>query len=119
MMQYDRADFRSGKAKFVGHTPYFPRASTQHERKSACQKTTKKARLMASLFRVIKILHSAGDLTAAQAASACINMLGTSVHDGLDALHIGLPSTVGASVGMGNLNTKGYALVAKLTFCHY
>ena len=46
-------------------------------------------------------------------------MLGTAVHDGLDALHIGLPSTVGASVGMGNLNTKGYALVAKLTFCHY
>ena len=67
----------------------------------------------------IRLLHSAGDLTAAQAASACINMLGTSVHDGLDALHIGLPSTVGASVGMGNLNTKGYALVAKLTFCHY
>ena len=83
-----------------------------------CTLTTKKARLLASLFRVIKILHSAGDLTASQAASACINMLGTAVHDGLDALHIGLPSTVGASVGMGNLNTKGYALVAKLTFCH-
>ena len=90
------------------------------DRRSALvSSTTKKARLPASLFRVIRILHSAGDLTAAQAASACINMLGTSVHDGLDALHIGLPSTVGASVGMGNLNTKGYALVAKLTFCHY
>ena len=82
----------------------------------------KRARLLQTgSFRVIlKIkLHSAGDLAAAQAASACVNVLGTSVHDGLDALHIGLPSTVGASVGMGNLNTKGYALVAKLTFCHY
>ena len=58
------------------------------------------------------------DLTAAEAAGARINVLRGTVDDGLDALHIGLPSTVGASVGMGNLNTKGYALVAKLTFCH-
>ena len=80
---------------------------------------TKKARRHGELVSGnIRLLHSAGDLAAAQAACACIDMLGTSVHDRLDALHIGLPSTVGASVGMGNLNTKGYALVAKLTFCH-
>ena len=66
----------------------------------------------------IRLLHSAGDLAAAQAASASINVLGTSVHDRLDALHIGLPSTVGTSVGVGYLNAKGNALVAKLTFCH-
>ena len=66
----------------------------------------------------IRLLHSAGDLTAAQAASASINMLGTSVHDRLDALHIGLPSTVGTPVGVRHLNAKGNALVAKLTFCH-
>ena len=46
-------------------------------------------------------------------------MLGAAVYDGLDALHIGLPGTVGTSVGVGNLDTKGYILVAKLTFCHY
>jgi len=50
------------------------------------------------LFRVIKILHSAGDLAAAEAAGASIYMLGTSVHDGLDALHVGLPGTIGTSV---------------------
>ena len=66
----------------------------------------------------IRLLHSAGDLAAAQAASACVNVLGTSVHDRLDALHIGLPSTVGTPVGVRHLNAKGNALVAKLTFCH-
>ena len=82
-------------------------------------RTTKKARLKGELVSGnIKLLHSAGDLAAAQATGACVNMLGTSVHNGLDALHIGLPSTVRTSVGVGNLNTKGYALVAKLTFCH-
>ena len=70
------------------------------------------------MFRVISILHSAGDLAAAQAASACVNVLGTTVHYGLDALHIGLPCTIGTSVGMGDLDTKRHALVAKLTFCH-
>ena len=90
------------------------------DRRSALvSSTTKKARLPASLFRVIRILHSAGDLTAAQAASACINMLGTSVHDGLDALHIGLPCTVGPSMGVADLDTKSHALVAKFAFCHF
>ena len=60
----------------------------------------------------------ADNLAAAQAAGADVNVLGGTVHDGLDALHIGLPSTVGTSVGVGYLNAKGNALVAKLTFCH-
>ena len=63
-------------------------------------------------------LHSAGDLTAAQAASADINMLGSSVHNGLDALHIRLPGTVGTSVRMADLYAKGHTLITKLTFCH-
>lgn len=63
-------------------------------------------------------LHSAGDLTAAQAASADIDMLGRTVHNGLDALHIRLPGTVRASVRMADLYAKGYILITKLTFCH-
>ena len=82
-------------------------------------KRTKKARRYGELVSGnIRLLHSAGDLTAAQAACACVNMLRTSVHDRLDALHIGLPSTVGTPVGVRHLNAKGNALVAKLTFCH-
>ena len=87
--------------------------------RQCASKRTKKARRYGELVSGnIRLLHSAGDLTAAQAACACVNMLRTSVHDRLDALHIGLPSTVGTSVGVGYLNAKGNALVAKLTFCH-
>lgn len=82
----------------------------------------KRARLLQTgSFRVIlKIkLHSAGDLAAAQAASADVNMLGASVHDGLDALHIGLPCTVGSSVRMGDLNAERNALAANIALCHH
>ena len=63
-------------------------------------------------------LHSAGDLAAAEAASADVNMLGGTVYDGLDALHIRLPRTVGTSVGMADLNAESHTLVAELTLCH-
>ena len=97
-----------------GHQRY-----TYPQLRQFAAKRTKKARRYGELVSGnIRLLHSAGDLTAAQAASACINMLRTSVHDRLDALHIGLPSTVGTPVGMRHLNAKGNALVAKLTFCH-
>ena len=36
----------------------------------------------------------------------------------LDTLDIGLPHAVGTSVGVGNSDTKSYALVAKLTLSH-
>ena len=45
-------------------------------------------------------------------------MAGSSIDNGLDPLYIGLPGTVGTSVGMGNLNTKGYALATKITLSH-
>ena len=69
------------------------------------------------MFRVKSITQlCAGDLAAAQAAGADVNMLGSSVHDGLDALHIGFPGAVGPSVRVGNLDAERHILVAKLTF---
>ena len=63
-------------------------------------------------------LHSAGDLAAAEAACADIDMLRSSVHDGLDALHIRLPRTVRASVRVADFDAEGHALIAELTLCH-
>jgi hypothetical protein len=63
-------------------------------------------------------LHSAGDLSAAQAASANVNMLGRSVYDGLDALHVRLPSTVGASMRVADLNAESHILFTELALCH-
>ena len=62
--------------------------------------------------------HSAGDLSAAQAAGAGVDVLGAAVHDGLDALYVGLPGAVGASVRVAHLNAEGNTLVAKLALCH-
>ena len=45
-------------------------------------------------------------------------MTGAAIDDRLDPLHVGLPGAVGASVGMGDLDTESDALVAELAFCH-
>ena len=42
-------------------------------------------------------------------------MAGRPIHDGLDSLHIGLPGSVGTSVGVAHLDTEGNALIAKFT----
>ena len=45
-------------------------------------------------------------------------MLRGTVNDGLNALDIGLPHTVGTAVRMAHLNTEGDTLVAELTLSH-
>ena len=65
-----------------------------------------------------RVLHSAGDLTRTEASGADVDVLGSTVHDRLDALHIGLPGPIGAAVGVGNLNAEHDALIAELTFGH-
>ena len=81
-------------------------------------KTEKSPSCSTGLIRVMLKLHSAGDLAAAQAASASVNVRGGTVYDGLDALHIGLPCTVGASVGVADFDAECHILITKLTLCH-
>ena len=45
-------------------------------------------------------------------------MARSTVDDSLDTLDVGLPSTVGTTVGVGNLNTEGTALAAIITLSH-
>jgi hypothetical protein len=45
-------------------------------------------------------------------------MAGRTVDDCLHALDVGLPGTIGTSVGVGNLDAEGHALIAELAFCH-
>ena len=45
-------------------------------------------------------------------------MLGSTLHNSLNALDVGLPGTVGAAVGVGNLDTESHALATELTFGH-
>ena len=45
-------------------------------------------------------------------------MAGRAVHNCLNALHIGLPGTIGTSVGAGNPDAEGHALVATFALRH-
>jgi proline racemase len=61
---------------------------------------------------------SAGNLTAAEATGAHVDVLRSTVNNSLYALDVGLPCAVGTSVRMAYLNAKGNALIAKFTLCH-
>ena len=60
----------------------------------------------------------AGNFTGTQTPGTNVHMAGRITDDRLNTLDVGLPSTIGTSVRMGDLNTKGHALVAKLALCH-
>ena len=45
-------------------------------------------------------------------------MAGSSVNDSLNALDVGLPCTIGTSVGVRDLNAEGHALTTKITLSH-
>ena len=57
-------------------------------------------------------------LIGTEASGTSVHMAGSSIHDCLDALDVGLPFAVGTSVGVGNLDTKGNALTTTITLCH-
>ena len=58
------------------------------------------------------------NLVGTEASGTSVHMARGTVDNRLDALHIGLPGTVGASVGVGDLNAEGYALATKITLSH-
>ena len=63
-------------------------------------------------------LDSALDLAGTEATSTSVHMARSTIHNSLNALDVGLPGTVGTSVGVGHLNAEGYALATKITLSH-
>ena len=59
------------------------------------------------------------NLVRTEASGTSVHMAGSTIDNSLDTLHIGLPSTIGASVGVGNLDTKGNALTTIITLRHF
>ena len=58
------------------------------------------------------------NLVGTEASGTSIHMARSTVNNRLNALNIGLPGTVGASVGVGNLNAEGNALATIITLSH-
>ena len=58
------------------------------------------------------------NLVGTEASGTSVHMARSTVDNRLDTLHVGLPGTVGASVGVGNLNAEGHALATIITLSH-
>ena len=58
------------------------------------------------------------NLVGTEASGTGVHMARSTVDHGLDPLYIGLPGTVGTSVGVGNLNAEGNALATIITLSH-
>ena len=72
-----------------------------------------------AVFLFVHRLYSSGYLTGTQATGAGVDPARSTVHDCLNTLYIGLPSTVGSPVGSGEtLIPEGYAFAANIAFCH-
>ena len=59
-----------------------------------------------------------GYFTGTQAPGTNIYMAGRAIDDRLNTLDIGLPGTIGTTMRVGNLDTKGNALIAELALSH-
>ena len=58
------------------------------------------------------------NLAGTQASGTYIDMAGSALDDCLDTLYIGLPGSVGCSVGVRYLVAECHALTANCTLCH-
>ena len=64
------------------------------------------------------MLDRAGNFTGTQAPGTNIHMARRTIDQSLNALYIGLPGTIGTTMRVGNLDTKGNALIAELALSH-
>ena len=77
-----------------------------------------KAKPSAYILLVVRGSDRSRDLAGTQAARAGVNSARGTVNDRLHSLYVGLPGSVGPSVGMGNLDTELHVFAAKIAFCH-
>ena len=78
----------------------------------------KKCCLNRQHFYIVGKLDGALNLVGTQTSGTSVHMARSTVDNSLDPLHVGLPGTIGTSVGVGDLDTKGNTLATIITLCH-
>ena len=68
--------------------------------------------------RIMRGALCAGNLTGTQATRANSHGLGSTVNDCLYLTNVGLPGTIGFTVGVGNILTVYNTLATDTTLCH-
>ena len=69
-------------------------------------------------FCIVRELDGTLNLVGTQTSGTSVHMARSTVDNSLDPLDIGLPGTIGTSVGVGHLNTEGNALATIITLRH-
>ena len=72
-----------------------------------------------SSFRSINRLDGTGNLAGAEAPSTYVDMAGSTVDQSLHTTNVRLPSSVGTTMRVRDLDTKGHALAANIALCHF
>jgi len=67
---------------------------------------------------LICLSDRSGNFAGTQTPGTNIYMAGRTVHNSLDTLYVGLPGTIGTSMGVRHLNTEGDTLIAKFALSH-
>ena len=61
----------------------------------------------------------AGYLAGAEAPSTYVDMAGSTIDQSLHTTNIRFPSSVGTTMRVRDLKTKGHALAANIALCHF
>ena len=69
-------------------------------------------------FLILFNLNGSGYFTRAQATRTNVNGLGSAVYDSLNTSDVGLPGSVGLSVGMGYCKSELNCFSADAALCH-
>lgn len=96
--------------------------SGQKSEKISCEghglPTRKKLCGFPQSFLLMLCSDRAGNFTGTQAPGTNIHMARRTIDQSLHALDVGLPGTIGTTMRVGNLDTKGHALIAELALSH-
>ena len=74
---------------------------------------------MAASIWFVRKLDGAFNFVRTQTSCTNIHMARGTVNNRFNTLYVGLPSSVGASMRMGDFNTKSNTLAAIITFSHW
>ena len=82
------------------------------------KKTEKNPRRKPWIYANPARLDCTGHIAGAETPCTDVYMARSTIDNCLNTLHIGLPSLVGTSVRVGDLDTECHALAADIAFCH-
>ena len=83
------------------------------------KKSTLTCRVLSAYSTSRRKSDSAGYLAGTEAPSTYVDMAGSTIDHSLYATNVRLPGSIGTTVRVGNLNTKGHTLIANIALCHF